>query len=231
MSRAVDTPAPDCDSLAWSAASRAAWQAAWNAAPAGHPLADPRWFEVIGRVWGVDRHVLALRGGAGGVLPVYAVRSVSGGRHLFSPKHALLAGSDDDAEILLGGLAALARRQRARSAAVTSGDAAHVVTAAQWTRTGQELALPGDADAFWRGLRDKVRNTVRKAERAEIAVARDAGHVDAFWRLQAAAMTARCLPVKPRRFFREMAAAFADRMTLYTALAAGRPAGGMLVLR
>lgn len=95
------------------------------------------------------------------------------------------------------------------------------------------LELPTSEEQLWKKIGPKVRNQVRKSERAGLATERVGdGELASFYRVFAHNMKSLGAPVHSRRFFGEILAAFAADAALYlTRDAAGAPIAGAVALR
>ena len=221
------------DALDWSADTSTLWAGHLARCSNVNPLGEPGWFDVLSENFRPALTLFVARdssGGTRGILPTYTVRGLRGARHLFSLRHGLNAENPEVARSLLDAAADHCRKRDISSAIVTTGLSEVAVPCRQWARESLSLALPKDSDELWTGFRDKVRNTIRKAERGDIVVSTSMDQLDGYWRMSADAMAAQNLPVKPRRFFRAIGDSFGDRALLYTAHQGGAIIGGMLVI-
>ncbi|MBM3492659.1 MAG: GNAT family N-acetyltransferase [Alphaproteobacteria bacterium] len=192
------------------------------------PWAHLAWQTVLAEAYGADCRFLVAEqeGRLAGLLPAYVVRDWLGRRRLYSLRGGLLADAPAGLSALLA--AAEAIPAASRLMAVPAGS-----EAPGWqARPRETLVLPlaSSEDATWRGLRDKTRNMIRKAEKSGIAVEADWRHLDAFHRLYALNGLRLGLPLHGRAFFAAVARHLGESAVLLTAWRADRPVGGMLLL-
>ena len=204
------------------------WDAHLDSLAVASPLARFAWRAVLRETYGTEtRFLLAeCQGRVAGLLPAYVSRDWRGRRRLYALRCGLMSGDATATAALL--TAAAAVPATGRLLGVPPG-----TTAPGWQPRPREtlvLALAGDEDATWRGLRDKTRNMIRKAEKAGIAVETGWQHLDAFHRLYAENSLRLGLPLHGRAFFAAVARHLGDSAVLLTAWLGGRAAGGMLVL-
>lgn len=97
-------------------------------------------------------------------------------------------------------------------------------------KVAMELSLAASVDAQWQALDKKVRNQVRKAEKAGLTT-RDGGLelVPEFYEVFARNMRDLGTPVYSPSFFREVLAAFPDHARVLVVSLAGRPIAASLV--
>ncbi len=194
----------------------------------GPILADSRWLAAIEDAYGTRARRLSL---AGVEIPGYAVRDLRG-RRVF---HALADSlADVAADGLAGVLAEAASRLRADGFAeawIDVGRPGSDLGLRERVRVSPILDLAPGADAIWSGFRDKVRNTVRKAEKAGFAVSDDPSAIDAFHALYARAMDEKGVAIRSKAFLRAILSRFGDSARLYTAREGGELRGGVLIVR
>jgi serine/alanine adding enzyme len=176
---------------------------------------DPAWLDVLHDGLGHRPFLLLARdgGGVNGYLPLALVSSRLFGRFLVGlpyVTHAgVLAADDGVAASLRDAAIDLAARLDVDHLELRelrpNGDPRFAVTRGDKVRMTR--SLPSDADALWRDLGNKVRNQIRKGERAALA-ARFGGAelLDAFYKVLAENMRDLGSPVYPRRLFAAMLA-------------------------
>ena len=97
-------------------------------------------------------------------------------------------------------------------------------------QTTLTLDLENGSESLWDGFGNKVRNTIRKAERDGLEVSRDLAHLSAFHAIYARAMTERRANVRGLPFFRAIFDVFSGDARLYSAVVGGRTCGAMVVV-
>lgn len=203
---------------------------------------DPRWLRVLEEGLGHQTFVLLARQSPPsriqGYLPLALVKSRLFGRFLVSLPYLNRAGvvAQDDATRaeLLEAAVALAGRCRVQYLELRHGAFALAhprITHHRDDKALMLLDLPGDSDVLWKGLDAKVRNQVRKGEKAGLAV-RWGGvdRLDDFYDVFSVNMRDLGTPVYPRRLFERIVTHFADQAELAVVMHDGRPVAGALLL-
>jgi len=199
---------------------------------------DPRWGEVFRRAYGNQTAYLVARrnGRVAGALALTEQRSVLFGRRLTSLPYFDAAGilaDDGEAESAL--LAAAARRRdqaKARWVELRQAEPLGVKTPVRTDKVRLELELPGSVEALRKGLKDKVRNQIRKAERSGLEATRGGAElVDEFHAVYVRTMRDLGSPPHSRRFFAAIAERFAAEVWLFAVRRAGRCVAGAFALR
>ncbi len=104
-------------------------------------------------------------------------------------------------------------------------------TSERTDKVAMTLDLPADADALWTGLRAKVRNQVRKAEKSDLTAAwAGAEGLEAFYRVYATNMRDLGSPPHSKRFFADLMERLGDVARLMLVDHMGRTVAGALVL-
>ncbi len=215
----------------YAPSDRARWDEYVSRAPGSHFAQRAAWREVMVRGYGVrPRWWLAQDGGrVTGVLPLFESRGLLGGRQLFSAPGGLLADDPGTAAALLAPAAEAVRReglallelrdQRRRWEGLVTVEE-HVT---------MELELPASAETLWKGFDAKLRNQIRKGEKAEFAVrwGRDA---DAFHRVMLENMRDLGTPILGTDYYRTVLDAFGDDASVLVIERAGEAAGTMFVV-
>lgn len=93
------------------------------------------------------------------------------------------------------------------------------------------LRLPGTEELLWKQIGDKVRNQVRKAQRAGLTLQWGAGQADALYDIYAANMGRLGTPVHSPRYFRAILAGFGGDAEVLTVRHQGEAIGAMLVVK
>ncbi|WP_164562261.1 FemAB family XrtA/PEP-CTERM system-associated protein [Nitratidesulfovibrio vulgaris] len=186
--------------------------ALWDAYVAAHAESTGYhrmgWTRVAQRAFGHAAYPLAAFDGGriAGVLPLVHIRSRLFGRFLVSLPFVnyggLLADSAEAAQALIDEAEGLLRRTGAGSIELRHVGPPRLGLSAKSHKVTMLLDLPDDPDTLWRGLRDKVRNQVRKAGKSGLTVEQGgAGLLGPFYDVFAVNMRDLGTPVYSRCFF------------------------------
>jgi serine/alanine adding enzyme len=213
----------------------------WDAYVDSHPGATPYHRQafrgVFDRAFGHPSHYLAAtRGGRlSGVLPLVEFQSALFGRFAVSLPFVNYGGvlaDDDDVALALAEHATALAAQR-RWAHVELRHTAQRF--AQWPSRRHKVAmcrsLPGSQDALWHGIDRKVRNLVRKAEKAGCTV--DVGGAELvadFYPVFARNMRDLGTPVYAKRLFDEVVGSLAGAARVFVVRVGAVPVAGAVTI-
>lgn len=212
-------------------ADHARWDAYVLAHPGSHFTQRVAWKELTEAEYGCPAHWwLAERDGrVCGVLPLFEKR----GRHpaLFSPSGGLLADDPAVAEALLAPAAERVRRggyqwlelrdQMARWPGLATNDE-HLTLV---------LELAGDAAAQWKAFDAKLRNLVRKAEKAGLTGRRGHALLGAFHRVMLENMRDLGTPIRNTGYYRAVLERYGADADILVVDRGAVPVGAMFVVR
>jgi FemAB-related protein (PEP-CTERM system-associated) len=212
------------------------WDAFVRCTPGGSPFHLLAWKRAVERTFGHRAHYLmALRGGAvEGVLPLFEVGGLLGGRGLVSVPYGVYGGVCA-ASPAAGPALVQAARELARQTGASYVELRH--------RVGQEMDLPTKAlyvtfarpissseernlDDIPRKQRRMTRQGLKHGLRPEFGL----HHLDRFWSIYAHSVHALGSPVFPRRLFRNIAQEFGKDCELLTIWRDDAPVSGVLTL-
>lgn len=214
------------------------WDAFVRATPGGSPFHLTAWMRAVESTFGHRPHYLMATAGdrIAGVLPLFAVRGLTGGRALVSSPYAVYGGicatSDEARTALLDAATELARRVGARYVELRH-------------RPGQELpGLPtkslyvtfsrpitGSDEENLEQIPRKQRRMTRQGDKHGLRAEQGLEHLDAFHGVYAASVHALGSPVFPRRLFAAITHEFGKECELLTVWKDDRVVAGVLTLR
>ena len=242
--RMSPTTAPDLDILVHPRAAIPARLPALTAfvrasAPRVALSQHPGWLGVLGTALGHETFAVeaAAGGRTFGFLPLAHVSSLLFGRFLVSLPYlntnGVVAESADVQAQLVSRAVALADELNVKylelrhEKPVDHPD----LNAALTSKVHMRLALPPKADALWKGFDPKVRNQVRKGEKAGFAVAWGGAELlDGFYDVLSENMRDLGTPVYGKALFREILAAFPGDAEICLLSDGARPAAAALLL-
>jgi FemAB-related protein (PEP-CTERM system-associated) len=213
------------------------WDAFVRSTPGGSPFHLTAWKRAVQSAFGHRPHYLMAAGGAGleGVLPLFEVRGLSGGRGLVSVPYGVYGGvcaaTEEACSALVGAARDLAGRigagyvelrhrvQQEIDGLPTKG---LYVTFARAISGNDEENL----NAIPRKQRRMTRQGVKHGLQAEFGLQ----HLDAFWHVYAESVRDLGSPVFPRRLFRAIAHEFGKDCEVLTIWKDGRMVSGVLSL-
>ena len=204
------------------ATDTAEWDAFVRASGKGSPFHLLAWKRAVQTAFGHRPHYLAAIRGGGieGVLPLFEVRGLLGGRALVSVPYAVYGGICAEAPAAREALLAAAT-ERARRLGAKYVELRH--------RAGQEMALPTKSlyvtfsrpissseeenlEAIPRKQRRMTRQGAKHGLRAEVGLQ----HLDAFYDIYAASVHNLGSPVFPRALFHALVGEFGKECELFT---------------
>ncbi len=206
-----------------------------NAHP--HLAFAPQWYSVIGRAYG--HRPLYLRGedadGGGAILPAFSIRHWLLGTVVTSMPFLDAGGPCGNSQglirALVDSLVVEADKLGAGQVELRCTSPADLPTQPSIEKVTLTLPLPRDADRLWRGLDPKVRNQVRKAERAGLSV--ESGgieHLDEFYDVFAVNMRDLGSPVHSRAFFEAILESFGQSARIVLVRRGNAVLGGLISL-
>jgi FemAB-related protein (PEP-CTERM system-associated) len=204
---------------------------------------DPGWLRVLRESMGHRTLALVARDGGvsgamAGYLPLALVKSRLFGRFLVSLPYlnraGIVAADDGVGNELMDAATGLADRfgvqyleLRHHERALTHQSISHN----RDEKVRMVLDLPGDPDALWSGFNAKVRNQVRKGEKADLAIRfGGADLLDGFYDVFSTNMRDLGTPVYPCKLFSSILETFAGGAELALVSHAGRAVAGALLL-
>jgi FemAB-related protein (PEP-CTERM system-associated) len=212
------------------------WDAFVRSTPGGSPFHLVAWKRAVESAFGHRAHYLmALRGGAiEGVLPLFEVRGLFGGRGLVSVPYGVYGGvcatSTGATTVLVEAAHDLARHRGASYVELRH-------------QVGRELDLPTKAlyVTFSRPISSsdeenlntiprKQRRMTRQGPKHGLRADFNLCHLDRFWNIYAHSVHALGSPVFPRRLFRSIAREFGKDCELLTIWKGAAPVSGVLTL-
>lgn len=210
-------------------ADAAAWDAYARSGDASCGYALMAWGAVFSKAFGHAFYPLAaLRAGkVSGILPLTLVASTFFGRFLVSMPFVnyggLLADDEDCATALLEHARTLRQQCRARNVELRHLAASGRGLPTRTDKVSMALDLPPDPDRLWTGLKDKVRNQVRKARKNGLSVVSGREELlPDFYRVFCVNMRDLGTPVYGRAFFAEVLAAFPETTAIIAVRKDGR---------
>jgi FemAB-related protein (PEP-CTERM system-associated) len=212
----------------------------WDAFVRSHPHGSPfhllAWRRVVETVFGHRPHYLMAIGARGleGVLPLFAVRGLLGGRGLVSVPYGVYGGICASTEAaraaLLEAAGALARRTAAGYVELRhrNGQAVDLPTKALYVTFSRRIGASAEENAT--AIPRKQRRMTRQGAKHGLRPEFDLRHLDAFWDVYASSVHQLGSPVFPRRLFHALAQEFGKECLLLTIWKDARLLAGVLTL-
>ena len=171
-----------------------------------------------------------------GILPLFLMKNVSGGRFLVSNPFANFAGLSVRTEAAAGKLlqAAKSLAQRLNAHYVEFRHLGKAVAADLPTKTSfvtLYLDLAHDVESAWKRLSSRNRGKIRKAERAGVQLFIGKEYLDDFYCVYVENITRLGTPVFPKIFFANLLKEFPEETELIVLKHRGRPISGMFLFR
>jgi FemAB-related protein (PEP-CTERM system-associated) len=216
---------------------RAAWTAYLERAPDASAFHTPAFCDAVATAFGHRaHHLLALRGQhTVGLLPLFEIESLLGGRLLCSLPYATYGGilAEDHATRLALAEAAI-RLVHERNACLLELRSSVALLAGLENverYDGYVRDLPGDPAALETFLPQHARAAARQArQREKVVIEHDAGQLETLWQLYCRSMRRLGSLNYPYRFLQELAAGFGDRAWVTIARHRGQPVAGVFSL-
>jgi FemAB-related protein (PEP-CTERM system-associated) len=213
------------------------WDAFVRSTPGGTPFHLMAWKRAVESTFGHRAHYLmAVRGGSlEGVLPLFDVRGLLGGRGLVSIPYAVYGGicapSDPARAALLAAARELATRTGAQYVELrhrASQQIDGLPTKSQYVTFARPISASDEENltAIPRKQRRMTRQGAKYGLRAEVGLR----HLDAFWHVYAHSVHALGSPVFPRRLFHAIAQEFGKECELLTVWKDQQMVSGVLSL-
>lgn len=212
------------------------WDSFVRSTPGGSPFHLLAWKRAIEKGYGHRSHYLmAVRGGAvTGVLPLFEVRGLLGGRGLVSVPYGVYGGicatSAEAREVLIEAARELAGRTGAGYVELRhrAGQELHLPTKALYVTFSRPISASDEENlnAIPRKQRRMTRQGVKHGLRAEFGLR----HLARFWHIYAHSVHALGSPVFSRRLFQAIANEFGKDCELLTVWKDDAPVAGVLSL-
>jgi FemAB-related protein (PEP-CTERM system-associated) len=217
-------------------ASTARWDAYVRTCPGASGYHLSAWLDIINRSFAHETCALAAEsaGRIVGVLPLVMFRSPIFGRFLVSIPFVnyggILADTPEAERALLDAAILEAKQRGARHLELRHNRRMFPGLAAKRHKVAMTLTLEPTVETAWQRLDRKVRNQVRKAEKAALRVEiAGAARLPAFYQVFARNMRDLGTPVYSRRFFEEMLRAFPANTRIIIVWLGDRPVAASLV--
>lgn len=209
---------------------RARWDAWVTAREDSHFGQRWGWGELTAASYGVRRRWWLAEDGDAvvGVLPLFEVRGR--GAALFSAPGGLLARDADVAAALLEPARACLREGGHRWIELRDQKPAWPGLETNTEHVTMVLELAADPDAQWKTFDAKLRNQIRKGEKAAFAVTWGAGQVDTFHRVLLENMRDLGTPIRGPRYYRDALDRLGGAGDLLVIAKDGDPAGVMFTV-
>lgn len=212
------------------------WDAFVDSMPSASGYHHFAWARILEQSFGHTSYYLAARtsGAITGVLPLVHMRSLLFGNFLvslpFVTYGGLLCRDEASTSALLEAAGRLRQELGARHVECRHTQRMHLDLPAKTHKVSMVLPLAADADSMWKGFNAKVRNQVRKAEKAGLEVLRGGDELlDDFYTVFVRNMRDLGTPVYAKSFFANVLAGFPERTLLVSIRSRGRAiAAGLL---
>jgi len=213
-------------------ADRERWDAYVRSRTESHPGQLTAWRTLTATTYGVRPvYWVAEDGGRiTGILPVFEKRRLGGLRALFSAPGGLLADDEATARGLLAPFAERVRRERLAWLELRDQRRPWPDLATTDEHCTQELDLATDAEAQWAAFDAKLRNQIRKGEKAGLRSRWGSDQIDVFWRIMVENMRDLGTPWRGVRYFRTALECFGDAARVLVVTRAGEPVGAMFLV-
>jgi serine/alanine adding enzyme len=200
---------------------------------------DPRWIAALAKGLGHQPYCVEAFVGdrLAGFLPLCHVRSALFGRFLVSLPYVnsggVLADDEETAAALVDRAVELADRLKVRHLELRHEKPIEhpALTQTLTTKVHMRLTLPSAGDRLWKGFDPKVRNQIRKGEKAGLAVYWGGGELlGEFYAVFARNMRDLGTPVFGRKLFESILLEFAADAELCVVRSANRPVAAALLV-
>ena len=212
------------------------WDAFVRASGDGSPFHLTAWKRAVERTFGHRAHYLVARraGAIEGVLPLFEVRGLLGGRALVSVPYGVYggvcAGSDDARRTLVEAAAALGRRVGAAYVELRQRRDLGLGLAAKSLYVTFSRPIFATEEENAAAIPRKQRRMTRQGAKHGLTATIGRDHLDAVWDVYAESVRNLGSPVYPRRLLREIREAFDKDCQVVSVWREGRVVAGVLTL-
>lgn len=215
----------------YTESDRSAWDGFVQNAEGSHPAQLGVWLRLTEETYGVPlRAWLAEEGGRiRGALPLFEKRGLGSSPVLFSAPGGILAEDTGVSQALIAAAEEARVRCRAEYVELRDQHQRWPELATSTEHCTHVLDLAPDAETQWRAFDAKLRNQIRKAQRAGFVVHWGPEQLSSFCRVMLENMRDLGTPMRAESWFRRVLDALGERAALLVIERAGEPVGAMFL--
>jgi len=212
-------------------ADHESWDRFVLASEGSHPAQLSTWLMLTADTYGVRRRAWLAEdsGQVRGILALFEKHRLGRSPVLFSAPGGVLAADLDVATAILTAARDALIAERAEYVELRDQRSRWPGLATNTEHCTHVLPLAGDAETQWRAFDAKLRNQIRKAQRAGFTVHWGNEHVGAFCRIMLENMRDLGTPMRAESWFRRVLEALGDRAALLMIAREGEPVGAMFL--
>jgi serine/alanine adding enzyme len=212
-------------------ADHESWDRFVRAAEGSHPAQLSAWLALTADTYGVARRAWLAEDGGGlrGILPLFEKRRFGRPPVVFSAPGGLLAADTDAARALLATARDLLHHERAAHVELRDQRVPWPDLATNTEHCVHVLGLAANVEAQWRAFDTKLRNKIRRSQRAAFCVRWGPEHVGDFCRVMLENMRDLGTPMRAEPYFRRALEALGGDGTVLVIARSGEPVGAMFL--
>jgi len=209
----------------------ARWNSFLDAMPESSPLARYEWRHVLESSYRIQTcFLLAEReGGIVGLVGAYETCGLFGERNLYSLRCGSIAADAGVAQAILQHIEHRARTESWNDVLLTSGWRRLPYVEPNPVRATVQMKIDADKDQMWRGLKDKTRNMIRRAEKEGVEIVSGLEQVDVLVDQYHANMLRLGVPIHSRAFFHQVVGNLGTHTEILVARHRGKPVASMML--
>src|SRR3990167_2378059 len=165
-----------------------------------------------------------------GVLPTYIITDVKKKRHLFSSRQGMVADNQEVALLLADAARQFAEEQGVIKAEISTAGKPFDLGCPCSEKYTIRLDLTKKKEEFWKNMRDKTRNAIRKGEKYHLTIQQNYGLLNKFYQIYSSRMARKFITFHSYAFFESIVNHFGNQCEIYIALYQNKPVGSMLII-
>ena len=160
----------------------------------------------------------------------FLVKNINGKKKLYSPRFGLNAANNSIANVVFNYIKEFCKKNRISEFECTSGFKNFYIKSYKSYKISMIMELKDNYKYFWKNLRSKTRNAIRKSEKFAFKISNDHMYLNKFYDIYKKTMLTKKVNFLPLKFFKELIKLYGENIQLYSVFDKSNQYMGSLIL-